>query len=187
MSDNTLLSLLMSGSLLGVILISVLVVMLISLALYLVQAFPLYQMAKNAHDDKAWLAFIPIANMYLVIMLAKRTGFSLLGKIFQTDKRINAFWGYLIYVLAGGIIIPIISAAVAMLPLIGALIAPLLSFAFTVIVWLFHYQVRYDLLETYRPGDSNNQFIAIISCFVPIVFLVFLWIIRNQPQRADYF
>lgn len=187
MSDNTLLSLLMSGSVFGMIIIVFLVMLLIGAALYLIQAFPLYQMAKNAHDDKAWLAFIPVANMYLIIMLAKRTGFSLLGKWLQTDKRINAFWGYLIYVLAGGFILSTVTAIVSLIPLIGPIIAPVLSFAFTVIIWIFHYQVRYDLLETYRPGDSNNQMIAIISCFVPIVFLVFLWIIRKEPQRADYF
>ena len=62
MDDYTIASL----AIIGTILLIFLVIFIVTLV---VQGIPLYKMAKKANLNNAWLSFIPIGNMYVIINL----------------------------------------------------------------------------------------------------------------------
>lgn len=74
-------------------------------------------------------------------------------------------------------------AFLAWIPILGSLILILLNLAFSVFIYMFNFYVRRDLLDTFSPGD--NTAITIIGLFIPIVFLIFLYI-RASEDPVEY-
>ena len=136
----------------------------ISLATYILYAIPLYQMASKAELENAWLAWIPVAQVYVLCMLAKNEA-DLFGQI-KFSKRENAFWSYLIILIAGSVLsfIPFVS----MLSVIAC----------AILMWKFNY----DVINTYA-NSSNAMVIAVIGTIIPLVMTIELWMIRkNKPD-----
>ena len=142
-----------------------LISVIIAVVLYVLYAIPLYQMAQDAGMENAWLAWIPIAQTYVLCMLAKND-FELYGQI-RFSKRENAFWAYVILFVA-----EIFLSFIPFVPVLALI-------AIKVLIWKFNY----DVINTYS-NSSNALLISILGAIIPIVMTVELWTIRKN--KADY-
>ena len=61
------------------------IVLVIGLAVFILQAFGLYSLSKNTGYDKPWLAFIPVANSYVLGHLSDEANLRTKGK--RTNNR----------------------------------------------------------------------------------------------------
>ena len=130
----------------------------VGIALYLLMAWSLYQMALKQNIEYPWIAFIPIAQFYII------------GKLIG-DLSIGTFAVPSIeYVLPAG-------ALLSALPI--PIIRGLVSIVFLV-VFIF---VLLKLYKMYAPG--NETLYTVLSIILPFLLPVFLFLIKdNAPTQV---
>lgn len=137
------------------------IVFAIAIVIYVLASLGLYKLAQNAGIENPWLAWIPIANLYI------------LGKLAKTVK-IGSF-----EVPSLELVLPIGSIATAVLgglPVIGWII----SIAYTVLCIL----ALYKLFTIYRPEQATLWIIlSIVLSFIGMP-AIFLFIMRNDRPLA---
>ena len=84
-----------AGGVLAIFMAYIGIVLVIGLIVWILTAIPLYSMGSKAGVTNAWLAWLPIGNMYVLCMLGGDE-FSLFGDKIHFNERINAFWVYLL-------------------------------------------------------------------------------------------
>lgn len=153
-----------------VIIIVLSVTLLIGIALYVLNSIGLYRMAKKVGNDRAWLAWIPIANTWLMFTLPDSEYRILaINKVIQS--RSNAFWIF----FGGRLCVAFAFMLLSMIPFIGwfaVLLGPLLDIAVMVMYIFMLYPVYQDLYELFLPEDiAKNYAIASMICvfFAPVV------------------
>ncbi len=149
------------------------IVLVIGLIVWIVTSIPLYSMASKAGVTNAWLAWLPIGNMYVLCMLGGDE-FSLFGDKIHFNERINAFWVYLALSLGGGVI--------AAIPLIGWIASCVASIFVICITWRF----IYDWMNVYNPG-SENMGLSIVALLINLVFIILLWVYKNRTPSYPSF
>ena len=150
-------------------LLFIVVAAIIGVVMYVLYAFPLFQMAQNAGMENAWLAWIPIAQIYVLCHLA-HNDVELFGQI-KFSSRDNAFWTY--------IVLAVIAYVGGYVPIIGGLCAFVASIGMLVMMWKFNY----DVIEEY--SDSNNAMvISVLGAIFTIVMTIELWCIRNNKPKT---
>lgn len=164
----------------GIVLFIIIFVLILGLLTYFVSAFPLYKLAKNAGLNYPWLAFIPIAQTYVLFMLPHKP-FSMFKSKFFMEKRDTAFAIYILMTLAG----PTIIGGIAAIPFLGTIISPVLSLALTVLLIIAKFYIYNDLYETYLNGNSNIILFDILSILFPIVGIIMFWVIMNKEPNYD--
>lgn len=150
------------GSLLllgGFFLIMVLFLLIIVIPLYLLMAFGLYSMAKNAGEDNSWLAFIPIVNFYIM------------GKLIKEIKISKYVIPNPEYVLPGAILVSIVLGGINVL---GSLIS-LCSFILLLAAF-------YHLYSLYRPQDAVMYTALSVLC---VTIPIFVFIMRNDQMVVN--
>ncbi|MBQ7832166.1 MAG: hypothetical protein IJ336_01130 [Lachnospiraceae bacterium] len=197
-------------ALVGIILLFMGIAAIVSIAwgiiVHIVSSIPYFNMARKAGFHHAWLAFIPYGQYYVIMTLSHRE-FNIFNK-FRTNDRKKAFWAYLI-VAAIGVIINICNTfldgiadglntlsetsedpSVLTISLIGIIVILLLylvlvavTFVVNLIAYLIRWRAHYDLLMTYGMPD-HAMWASIVSLFVPLVIIVFSFIIMNK--EPDY-
>lgn len=156
-------------------------------ALFIATRIPYYKMAKNAGMDKAWLVWIPLAEMYILINLSKRE-FNIFNWI-KTYNRTKVFWYFLIscpVMIVIEMILIIIASLLSIIPPISIIIilfeyalVALYTLAITIIGW----RTNYDILMTYGM-EQHAMWASIVNCFFPLLMTVFAYIIMNK--EPDY-
>ncbi len=158
-------------------------ILLFYAALFLATRIPYYKMAKRAGLPKAWLIWVPIAEMYILFKLPKRE-FNLFDK-FKTNDRELVFWWWLILIGA----MPAISAVLytmMMVPILNVIVAIVyyaIMAIYMVVVYIISWRIFYDILMTYGMQE-HAMWAAIANCFCPIVMIVFSYMIMNK--EPDY-
>ena len=164
-----------SGALIMVIAI-IGIMLLLSIAVYVLQAVPLYKMAKKLGNQYPWMAWIPFANTYLMFTLPDK---QLRILAFNKDiDRVTGFWIWLALNLGG----TVIQGIVSVIPVIGTLIATLLPFAILVANIFITYAMYKDLYEMFVDESQATPF-AIVSMIAPITVVVFLWIASSKNPK----
>lgn len=126
---------------------------LVGIALYFMMAWALYQMALKESLEYPWIAFIPVANFYI------------LGKLVK-DVSIGTFNVPSIeYVLPAGLLL-------SSLPIPG--LRFIIAIAFAVLLFF----VLSKLYKMYSMG--NETLYAILSIVLPFLFPVFLFLIKDK-------
>jgi hypothetical protein len=153
------------SAILGILSAAILIpIILIGIGLYVLQAYGLYTMAKRRGVENAWLAFIPVANLYIIGLLV---GEVQVGSLNLDSK---------LFLPIGAVV----SGVLSLIPLIGFLVA----IAFQV----FYYMVLYKLYKAY------NQENAVLYTVLSILFggiampVIFFMIRNNEPniKSPDY-
>ncbi len=124
--------------------------------LYLVQAFGLYGMGKKAGLENTWLAFVPIANFYLMGKLIKEI---------KVDKYV---------VPSAELVLPVACVVVLVLgniPVLGKLIS--------LCAFLLYLAGYYNLYSLYRPKDAV-MFTVLSVLIVTVPFFIFM--MRNDEM-----
>lgn len=164
-----------SGALIMVIAI-IGIMLLLSIAVYVLQAVALYKMANKLGHQYPWMAWIPFANTYLMFTLPDK---QLRILAFNKDiDRVTGFWIWLALNLGG----TVIQGTVSVIPVIGTLIATLLPFAILVANIFITYAMYKDLYEMFVDESQATPF-AIVSMIVPITVVVFLWIASSKNPK----
>ena len=141
------------------------VALLISAAIYVIQAIAVMRMAKMLNVEKAWLAWIPIAQGYLMGQIAERC-----------DSRRNIAvkpWGkIMLYVNIGYVafaaVYSVASGVLPMLPFIGLILTILLWMVYmaaTVGYSVINYICVWKMFREFYPETVN-----IVVFIVSIVF-----------------
>ncbi len=169
------------------------------LALFIVTRIPFYKMAKNAGVDKAWLLWIPLADMYVLVNLSKRE-YNIFNWI-RTYNRTKVFWFYLIIsaVMVVAYVFLVFTPAIfgiltSFIPFIGTILTSTVSIIFTlllqalggiflIVISILGWRVYYDILMTYGM-QQHAMWASIVNCFCPFVIVVFAYIIMNR--EPDY-
>lgn len=155
----------------GMIFIPLILVMLIS---FLLPAFALYHHAKTAGYDKPWLAFIPFAQTYLEYVLPRRRFKALFIDTHEREKVA------LIVILVSTFGTSVI-AGLNLIPAFGQI----LDIALTLFLVAMNWRKMYDYLCTFVDEKDAMTF-SVIGVFVPIVYAVYLIVIREkEPEYGE--
>jgi len=126
------------------------------IALYIFFAFSLYSLAKSRNVDMPWLAWIPIAQMYII------------GKLVKSIRISN------VEIPSLEIVLPVAMLAYILLnsiPVLGLIIS--LAFLVSLILSL------YELYRQYTP--ENAVVYTVLSVFVIPVPILFLKLSKMEP------
>ena len=137
-------------SIIAIILIFGLVALLIGLISYIVTAYSYMVMANNSGIENSWLAWIPLANIWII------------GEL--VSERLNNKGGliYLLVTIANIVISSFI-------PIIGILS----GIAFLVFTIYISYLV-------FKKFSNNPILHTILSFIIPLYFVIVLFVIRNN-------
>lgn len=156
-------------------------IFLVAIAICMAFMFPYYRMAKNQGMPHAWLAFIPVGNLWVMLNLPKRE-FNLFNKYIQTDRS-KLFWHYILFcVIASVLAIPL--AFIMMIPVLGWLIYIAYYVAVAVIGYGFAWRMNYDIYMTYGMED-NAMLFSILGLFVPLVTIIMSFMIMNREPNFN--
>lgn len=166
---------------LGVVFLIYVAIFLVAVAISMAFMFPYYRMAKNQGMPHAWLAFIPVGTLWVMLNLPTRE-FNLFNKYIQTDRS-KVFWHYILFcVIAPVLFVPF--AFIMFIPVLGWLIYIAYYVAVTVIVYGFAWRMNYDIYMTYGMEDNAMTF-SILGLFVPVLSNVMAFVIMNREPNFD--
>ncbi|HBQ64780.1 MAG TPA: hypothetical protein DD727_07645 [Clostridiales bacterium] len=133
----------------------VIIIALVGIAMYVLLAAGLMKMAENRNIPNAWLAWIPVANMYILGLLVREI--SLFGQKIPSLELILP---------AGTLFIGLLSR----IPFLGGLIG---------LAWLiFNIAVLYNLYRQYKPESAALY--TVLSVVLPFLAPVLVFSLRNQ-------
>lgn len=158
--------------LLGMGIFVMLITFLICVALYVLYSLPLYQMAERAGVEYAWLAWIPLAQIYILCMLSNNE-ITYFGQI-HFEKRQQAFWAFVILLA--------VSVIINFIPFIGGILSLAAKILAVIVLWRFNY----DFLKTYKGADADVMVVSIIGTLINIVMIVEFWVLRNEEPDYSY-
>lgn len=144
--------------------------LIIAVVEFIIPAIALFKMARKAGFKYPWLAFIPVAQTYLEYILPRRE--FKLG--FKTKNRTAMAIVALILTYFGTTVIVILNV----IPGLGQLLDVLLP----VILLLFAWRKRYDMLVTFKDKELAVP-ISILGIFFPIVYSITLLIISKRDPE----
>lgn len=135
---------------------------LISIALYVLMAVGLYNLAKTENTGNEWFAFIPILQLYII------------GKILKEIKISTYTIPSLELVLPlAPVTLYVADAILRIVPILGALVALILNIAFIVLYAI----VMYNFYKRYK-GDQTTV-MTILSVIFPFMIPIFIFNLRN--------
>ncbi len=140
------------------------VLVIIGIVLYVLMAVGLYKIASNRGIENPWLAWIPVANMYL------------LGKIVKSVS--IGGWEVpsieLVLPLA-----PIALGIISIIPVLGQIIYTLGIIAYAVVFFF----VLHKLYSTYRPQQAVLW--LVLSIIFSFMISIFIFILRNDTPVTE--
>ncbi len=133
--------------------IAVLFFSVIGLVFYILKSIGLYTLANNRGIENPWLAWIPVADLYIMGLLV--------GEMDIMDYHLDNLGLWCPVIFVGGSIL-------GQIPVLGAVI--------NLAVFVFAIFLLYKLFEKYT---SQAVLYAVLS-IIPGLFAVFLFVIRNN-------
>ncbi len=157
------------GIMLIVAAITFIVALVIAIALYIVEAIPLYKLAKKHGRKYAWLAWMPIYGKFFRVWvlsdLVPDKEVVLIKDKYVVKDRQQSYWIYLGVDLLGGFVIGMIVFFVSFLPIIGSILGMFVYLLYLipgVICAYIEYIYLKDLLDVYKEDQKKNQNTSII-------------------------
>jgi hypothetical protein len=130
---------------------------LVFLAFYVLKSLGLYTLAINRGIETPWLAWIPVADLYIMGLLV--------GEMDFFNYHLDNLGLWVPVIIVGGSIL-------ARIPVIG--------FLFSLAMFVFAIYFVFKLFEIYTPQAVIYTVLSIF-CLFPI----FLFIIRNNPPLSE--
>lgn len=134
------------------------VVFLIGLGFYILKSLGLYALANNRGIENPWLAWIPVADLYIMGMLVGEMD------LFGVHIDNLGLW-YPVGLLVG--------VMLSMIPIIGII--------FTVALLIFNIAFIYKLFEMYTPSAALFTVLSILLGLLP----VFIFVIRDNELMVS--
>ena len=154
---------------------------LVGVAIYVFTALSLYTIARRRGISAPWLAWVPVANLWVLGSLSDQYRYLTQGQM--KHKRIALLvWRCVSYGMVGGVIV---SAFLAVAGESVAAIVPLLSLVLVMLVLAIVYAVLYfmALYDVYASCDPQNAALyLVLSIFFRFLVPVFLFISRDMEK-----
>ncbi len=162
----------LGGTILLVCLITSIITAVISFIfqfiIYVLEAFPVYKLARKTGRKRAWLAWVPVFGSYFrLYVLADIAGDKELvffGK-FKLKNRPLSFWMYVGIDLFGSTLITAVIGVLQVLPVIGQIIGALSTLLYlvpAVAKAFIEYAYLRDLLNIFKEDKKANNTAAIV-------------------------
>ena len=137
----------------------------LAIAIWIIEAIPLYKLAKKTARPMPWLAWVPFFSsyfrLYVIADIPGEKEVNLFNKWKVADRR-HAFWGYVGIRLFGGTLIGLLVAVCSfVIPLIGSLSA-VLYLVPAVATAIIEYIFLKDLLDVFKPDIKANNVTSIV-------------------------
>lgn len=180
-----------TGSVIGTLLVFLLVIMLafiVSVVCYVLMSMGLYKIAKRRNINNAFLAFIPIANSYLLGSVSDDIN----RTMNKTTKNATKL---IIFNIAATIISIIFTPFASLSSLISSMtgfamvfsvitsLIGAVSFVVSVIYSVFYYISLYSIFKEYA-HDKAVLYLVLSIIFYPFASL-FMFLIRNKTSGFD--
>ena len=142
------------GAVIGILAALGLVVFIIVLVLYLVDALARFKYLKVRNYANAWMAFIPIANIY-----------STVEATYGAEDKINVYglWVPSVLIKLYPLVLGVAASILVNIPFIGGIIGTLVYVAQVALGVM----ILRDMME--RVGKDISVGLAIVACIIPIV------------------
>lgn len=132
-----------------------LIVLILILSMYVLSSMGLYRLAINQKLDRPWLAWIPIANMYI------------LGSLIKSLKIDSYEIPNIELVLPIGFLLVMLFSSI-----------PLIGWVINIAYFILCLFAIYKLYKMYRPDQAVVW--LILSIILPFMGPIFIFIIRND-------
>lgn len=148
-----------TAALLSMLMAYLVVLLIIGIVIYIFSSISLYTMAKRRGMNRPWLAWIPIANSYLM------------GKLVN-EKVVFGSW-----------VIPYAHVLLPVLPLVCGLLSriPYIGWLFLIVSLVYSYVAIYRLYRLYKPQN------AVLYLVLSIIFIItqpfFMFSMRNNEAE----
>ncbi len=176
---------LIGGGFLLVYVLIIFAMITFALVLLLLQTIALYKMAQKVNHPYAWLAWIPIANSYVMATIPSKP-FDLIsptflgGKCHVEDR--NKFGIYYLIFLFAPSILSMVIGVLSVIPVIGYLIAflsTLFYLAYFILTYIVMYQIYKDLYDVFE-DTQNTTMMSILSIIFPIIIPFYMFILSKK-------
>ena len=141
----------------------------IALLLYVLEAIPVYKLAKKMGMQNAWLAWVPIYGsyfrFYVLSEMAGNKPLVILKNKFKFENRKTAFWIYVGVSLLGSLAVAVICAIGGFFPIIGQIISMLswcISLLPAAVAAVFEYAILRDVANIFKSDRKANTTTALI-------------------------
>lgn len=173
--------------------------MLMSLAVYIVTALSLYTIAKRRGIHNPWLAWVPIANMWMLGCISDH--YRSVARREVKNRRKSLLGLYIAAeVLAIAVLALVFSALFEMLsigfealetmpddmvlsligPFVGSLLLCIPMLIVAIVYMVIYYIALHDVFKSCDPGNATLY--LVLSIFVSITLPIFLFICRNKDD-----
>ena len=161
---------------------------LLGLAAYVLTGLALHTIAKNRGLHKAWLAWVPVANVWLLGSISDQYRYVVKGQ-----RRAKRNWLLVLNILKSSMITGYLGLLVSVLIrmafggigdfedlMLTALGYGLVGGGISLVYGILYFMVLYDVYTSMDP-DSNTLFL-ILSIFIPVTRPFFLFFLRNKES-----
>ena len=157
---------------------------LVSIAIYVFMALSLYTVAKRRGIAAPWLAWVPVARLWVLGSLSDQYRYLTQGQI--RHKRISLLvWTGASWVLTGGIVVGTIAAIAG--ASVGAILTVLCLALAAIVYVVLYFMALYDVYASCDP--QNAAVYLVLSVFFRFLVPVFLFLSRNlekgMPPRKE--
>lgn len=155
----------------GIILVVALIVLILGVLTYVFSSVGLYTIAKRRGIRHAWMAWIPVANKWILGSVSDQYQYVTGGKV-RYNRIILVALAVLSCVMSG-VSTESVWAAVEGVAALGTLSAGLVTGLISIAGVVFHFMALYDLYRSCNPGSSTVFLVLSIIFRITEPFFVF--------------
>ena len=172
----------------------------LSIAAYVLTALALYTIAQRRGIRKAWLAWIPVADVWILGSISDQFRYVVKGeikskrKLLLTLNIISVVLGIAAFVWVISFVVSIVSAAMQNVPehmlfqritgpLLGGAALALVALALGIVKAIFYYMALYDLYSSCEPKNNVLYLVlSIIPMIATVALPLFLFLCRDKDE-----
>lgn len=161
----------------------------ISVAVYVLQSWSFYTIAKRRGIKKPWLAWIPVGDMWIKGCISDQYQYVVKGQVKNKRKWLLglnlAMWGayVLFFVAFGTLVVDLIADTYGteyfgVGGLLGMIVAFVAMMGFCIAIIVLQYMALYDLYRSCDPSDA--VLFLVLSILIPICQIIFPLVCRKK-------
>ena len=172
----------------------------LSIAAYVFTALALYTIAQRRGIRKAWLAWIPVADVWILGSISDQFRYVVKGevkskrKVLLTLNIISVVLGIAAFAWVISFVVSIVSAAMQNVPehmlfqritgpLLGGAALALFALAIGIVKAIFYYMALYDLYSSCEPKNNVLYLVlSIIPMIATVALPLFLFLCRDKDE-----
>ena len=185
-----------AGFLIMAAIIGIIVGLVVAVVTWVLEAIPIFLLAKKVGRDNAWFAWVPIFGaefrLWVLSYIAGDKPFTVYKEKYTIKNRAYSFWLYVaIKYFGAAVISSVVGVVSAIIPLIGSVSAVLMLLP-AVACAIIEYVYLRDVLDIFKENKEANKkasfFITLLDSFVTLGFarIVYLFtLLKCSPLPSN--